>query len=317
MPRRHRSLPSSGQFAGLSWRSRPSRYCDLPQLVWREPGSIRIKFKSNCPRHGPRRERDAPASYRRLVRQTSPRMPSIIVAFRDAQMAQRTKSQRRLTRGRLITYHLAVRFAQGVLEVLWHTCRIRIAGHEKFTALVREQVAVIPVCWHQHLLLCARFLVSRRARPLKAGFMISPSVDGEAPTMLARAYGAHVVRGSGTYTGLRAVRGAHQAIVKDGISPAVTPDGPRGPRFKFKPGAIFAAQISGKPVVPLAYAAHPAWVLKTWDKFIIPVPFGKVCIAIGEPYFVPAQMSEEQMQDAQREMEKRMHDAYKLARSVL
>jgi lysophospholipid acyltransferase (LPLAT)-like uncharacterized protein len=152
---------------------------------------------------------------------------------------------------------------------------------------------------------------------MKPGFMISPSVDGEAPTMLARAYGAHVVRGSGTYSGLRAVRGAHQAIAKEGISPAVTPDGPRGPRFKFKPGALFAAQISGKPVVPVAYAARPAFVLKTWDKFILPVPFGKVCIALGEPYFPPAEMTDEQMQEAQREMERRMHETYKQARAAL
>ena len=232
-------------------------------------------------------------------------------------MAKRTKSKRCLTRGRIVTYHLAVRLAQLVLEVLWHTCRIRIVGHEQLLALVRQHTAVVPVCWHQHLLLGARFLVSRRNRPMKPGFMISPSVDGEAPTMLARAYGAHVVRGSGTYSGLRAVRGAHQAIAKDGISPAVTPDGPRGPRFKFKPGAIFAAQISGKPVVPVAYAARPAFVLKTWDKFILPVPFGKVCIALGEPYFPPPQMTDEQMQEAQREMERRMHETYKQARAAL
>lgn len=135
--------------------------------------------------------------------------------------------------------------------------------------------------------------------------------------MLALSYGAHVVRGSGTYTGLRAVRGAHLAIAKDGISPAVTPDGPKGPRFKFKPGAIFAAQISGKPVVPMAFAAQPAFVLKTWDKFVIPVPFGRVYIALGEPYFPAADMTDEQMREAQREMERRLHETYRQAHAAL
>jgi len=232
-------------------------------------------------------------------------------------MAKRTKSTRRLTKGRIFTYRIAVACARLIVDFLWLTCRIRVVGQERFQTLVREQVAVVPVCWHQHLLLCARFLVSKRARPLKAGFMISPSVDGEAPTMLAQSYGAHVVRGSGTYTGLRAVRGAHQAIAKDGISPAVTPDGPKGPRFKFKPGAIFAAQISGKPVVPLAFAAQPAFVLKTWDKFVIPVPFARVYIAIGEPYFPAADMTDAQMQQAQLEMQRRMHATYKQAHAAL
>lgn len=214
-------------------------------------------------------------------------------------------------------YQLVVWLAKVLVEVLWRTCRIRLVGGECLSALIKEYGAVVPVCWHQHLLLCARFLVSGRTAGLKPGFMISPSVDGEAATALARSYGAHVVRGSGSYTGLRAVRGAHQAIVKDGISPAVTPDGPRGPRFKFKPGALFAGQIAGKPVVPLAFAGQGAWVLKTWDKFVIPKPFSRVCIAIGEPFFMPADATDEQMTAAQREMEQRLKQTFADARAGL
>lgn len=134
--------------------------------------------------------------------------------------------------------------------------------------------------------------------------------------MLARSYGAHIVRGSGSYTGVRAVRGAHQAIM-DGVSPLITPDGPRGPRFKFKPGAIFAAQISGKRVMPMAFAAKPAFVLDTWDKFVLPVPFGRIYIALGEPFTPAQEMSEEEMGNAQREMEQRMLATYEMAKKAL
>lgn len=229
---------------------------------------------------------------------------------------KRSRSSRRLTPGRILLYRLAVGLASVILEILWWTCRIRYVDLDKLRALVREHGAVVPVCWHQHLLLCARFLVSKKVAPMKPGFMISPSVDGEAPTMLARFYGATVVRGSGTYSGLRAVRGAHQSL-QEGISLAVTPDGPRGPRFKFKPGAIFAAQMSGKPVIPVAYAAKPAFVLKTWDKFVIPVPFGRVCMAIGEPYFPPSELSAEEMQQVQRELERRMLETFQRAKAAL
>jgi len=232
-------------------------------------------------------------------------------------VAKRTKSKRRLTPARLFLYRILVGIAKLLVELLWWTSRTRFVGLERFQALVREHGAVVPVCWHQHLLVCARFLVSRHAKPIKPGFMISPSVDGEAPTMLALSYGAKVVRGSGTYTGLRAVRGAHAAIEKEGISPAVTPDGPRGPRFKFKPGAIFAAQLSGKPVIPVAFAARPARVLKTWDKFVLPLPFSRVCIALGEPCFPPAEMSDEQMEALQLEMEQRMLATYREAKQAL
>ncbi len=228
----------------------------------------------------------------------------------------RTKSQRRLTPARLFVYRLAALLAYAILEMLWRTCRLRISGLDRLTTLVREHGAIVPVFWHQHLLMCARFVVDRRAA-LKPGFMISPSVDGQAPTMLAALYGAHVVRGSGSYTGIRAVRGVYQAIVKDGISPGITPDGPRGPRFKFKPGAIFAAQISRKAVVPIAYAAKPAWILRTWDKFVIPPPFARVSIAIGEPYFPPEKLDDEQMAAAQLELERRMLQTYRDAASAL
>ncbi|HEX2493422.1 MAG TPA: lysophospholipid acyltransferase family protein, partial [Steroidobacter sp.] len=204
-----------------------------------------------------------------------------------------------------------------ILEILWRTGRIRIIGGERLEALLREHGSVVPVFWHQHLLICARFMVAGRIKGLKAGFMISPSVDGQAPTMLAMLYGAHVVRGSGSYTGMRAVRGVHQAIVKESASPAITPDGPRGPRFVMKPGAIFTGQITRKPVVPIAYAAKPAWMLKTWDKFIIPSPFAKIRIAIGEPYFASTDMDDQQMSAAQRELEQRLLATYRVAAAAL
>ncbi len=216
----------------------------------------------------------------------------------------------------MLIYRVAALLTYAILELLWRTSRLRITGLDRLATLVREQGAVVPVFWHQHLFMCARFVVDRRAG-LKAGFMISPSVDGQAPTMLAGLYGAHVVRGSGSYTGVRAVRGVYQAIVKDGISPGITPDGPRGPRFKFKPGAIFTAQISRKAVVPLAYAAKPAWLLRTWDKFVIPAPFAKVSIAVGEPYYPPEKLDDEQMAEAQRELERRMHETYQRAAAAL
>ena len=109
----------------------------------------------------------------------------------------------------------------------------------------------------------------------------------------------------------------YQAIAKDEISPAITPDGPRGPRFKLKPGAIFAAQISRKAVVPIAYAARPAWVLKTWDKFIVPPPFARIVIAVGEPYYPARRLDDSEMEAAQAELERRLHETFKVAKAAL
>src|SRR5208337_4610625 len=74
--------------------------------------------------------------------------------------------------------------------------------------------------------------------------------------------GGEVIRGSSTYTGARALRDYYQALVHEGISPAITPDGPRGPAWKFKPGAILLSQLSQRPIIPMAYAASRALKIK-------------------------------------------------------
>lgn len=229
----------------------------------------------------------------------------------------RSKSRRKLTPGRLFLYRLAVWLAYLYVELVWRTARLRVLGEDTLRELLMRHEAVVPVCWHQHLLLCARYIVARERHGAKPGFMISPSVDGEAPTMLAQRYGAHVVRGSGTYTGVRAVRGVYQAIVKDKISALITPDGPRGPRFEFKPGAVFSAQMSGAPIVPLAFAARPARVLRTWDKFVLPMPFSRVVIAVGEPVTVPRELDDAQRNQLTSQMPARMQATYRAAAAAL
>ncbi len=68
-----------------------------------------------------------------------------------------------------------------------------------------------------------------------------------------RSLGGEVIRGSSTHTGARALRDFYQALVHEGISPVIAPDGPRGPPWKFKPGALLLAQLSQRPIVPLSY----------------------------------------------------------------
>ena len=202
------------------------------------------------------------------------------------------------------------------MELLWRSCRVRIIGEDRLDAAIKEHGAVVSVCWHQHLLMCSRYLVEKRALGLKLGFLISPSVDGEATAMLARRYDGHVIRGSGTYMGVQAVRHVCQAV-SQGVSPLITPDGPRGPRFVFKGGALFMSQFCQKPVVPLAFAARPAWVMKSWDKFALPVPFSRVVIVVGQPHVVSPDITDEQMLTLQGEMAGHMLTAFKQARAAL
>jgi lysophospholipid acyltransferase (LPLAT)-like uncharacterized protein len=222
-----------------------------------------------------------------------------------------------MTRARRLLYAIAVPLGLGIIRLWWLTCRIRhIDGDENLTAALAKAPSLVPCYWHQHQLFCARYLLERRSRGLVPGWLISPSVDGELGAMMVGRIGARAIRGSSSHTGARALRDYYVALVKENISPIVTPDGPKGPRFKFKPGAILLAQLSGRPMLPMAYAASHAWRIQ-WDKFVIPVPFARISIAIGEPRYVPRVIDAAGVEALQREMEQVLLRLYQKAAAGL
>ena len=224
---------------------------------------------------------------------------------------------RRLTRRRLFVYRLLAPVAAGIIRLALRLSRVvRIEGLEHLDAALATAPSFIPCYWHQHTLYCAKFLVDQRPRGVKVGWLVSPSVDGEIGVLLAERFGGRAIRGSSTHTGARALRDYYQALVKDGISPIITPDGPKGPRNKFKPGAILLSQMSGRPIVPLAYAASRAWRIQ-WDRFVIPKPFSRIAIVIGPPRQVPKGLDAVALERLQGEMEAELRRCFEQARAAL
>lgn len=224
---------------------------------------------------------------------------------------------RRMTPARERLYRMALPIALAIIRGWWRLSRVvGVVGEEHLTAALATSPSVLPCYWHQHQLYCGKYLLEQRARGLKVGFLISPSVDGEIGAMLVRRLGAEVIRGSSTHTGARALREYYQALVKDGISPAITPDGPRGPRHQFKPGAILLAQMSGRPILPLAYAASRAWRIK-WDGFVIPKPFSRIVIGIGPPRYVPRTLAGAALEKLQEDLALELSRTYETARQAL
>ncbi len=229
-----------------------------------------------------------------------------------------TRGKRRLTRGRLFAYRIAVMLAYRLGRLLWWSNRMQPPiGLERARAAVREHRAVIPACWHQHLFYGVRALLELEPDGLKLGFLISPSVDGTAPSLLVQRIGGHVIRGSSTHTGARALRDFYETIVKQQISPAITPDGPRGPVHEFKPGAVLLAQLTGKPIVPVSVAASRSWRFRTWDRFELPLPFSRVVLAYGEPVRVPRVLNAESLAQLQQDMAQRLQALNAEARAAL
>jgi lysophospholipid acyltransferase (LPLAT)-like uncharacterized protein len=249
---------------------------------------------------------------------SDPTPPSQPPELRNTLYRRVTRGNRRLTSGRLLLYRVAVVVAWSLVRFFWATCRVqRTLGLERARAAVRESRSVIPVYWHQHMLFGVRALLDLRDEGLKLGFLISPSVDGTAPAMLVGKVGGHVIRGSSTHTGARALRDYYETIVKQEISPALTPDGPKGPLHEFKPGAVMLAQLTGKPILPVSVAASRAFRFPTWDRFELPLPFSRVVIAYGEPVKMPRGVDAESLARLQGEMAGRLQALQQEARAAL
>lgn len=223
--------------------------------------------------------------------------------FADVESRRSASSSRRSSVGRRLYYFLGMPVLNGLMNLLWRSYRIQaVIGADIVDRLISERIVCAPCYWHQNLILCVNFFRQWISRGFKACFLISASVDGDAPTRIAEGWGAQVIRGSANNTGALVLRDMHQAM-KRGVSIVTIADGPTGPKSRFKSGVVLVARIGGIPMVPVACAADRAWYLNRWDEFMIPKPFSRVVLAVGEPVPVPRGASPEEMERLRETME--------------
>ena len=116
---------------------------------------------------------------------------------------------------------------------------------------------------------------------------VSQSKDGEIIARVLERLGHITVRGSSSRGGVRALLQAKRVMERDKRMGVFTVDGPRGPRHKAKGGVIFLAQRAGAKIVPFrAYPEKAKIFDKSWDKFVLPMPFSRCTVYIGEPFTV-------------------------------
>lgn len=134
--------------------------------------------------------------------------------------------------------------------------------------------AEVVVFWHNQILLPGEF--HRRYRPGRAMCgLVSASRDGAWLAALFRELGIDAVRGSSSKRALTATREV-VAKLRAGSDVAITPDGPRGPRYHFQPGAALVALLGKCPVLVISFIPERAWRLKSWDRCYVPKPFSAV-----------------------------------------
>jgi lysophospholipid acyltransferase (LPLAT)-like uncharacterized protein len=192
------------------------------------------------------------------------------------------------------------KFAWFVVTIIIGTIRIKKIGRKELFSTKNNPV--IFAVWHGRMVL--PLWVYRKQGVY---LLVSEHRDGEIVTWTLESAGCKTVRGSTTRGGVKALIKLVK-LLKAGNSAAFTPDGPKGPKWHFQPGAIYAALKSGIPIIPVTASVTKAYYFKSWDNFQFPLPFSKGFVVLGEPYYVTGNADEENIEFHRAKLERILID---------
>jgi len=206
----------------------------------------------------------------------------------------------------LLKYRL-VPLCYYLLRLYLSFLRVRVVGEEAAHKQFSKYGRMIAAVFHQRFLPALAYVT--KFRNFKPIVMISQSSDGELIASLASRLGLVPVRGSSTRGGRDALMAILRALKKNpGVIHIV--DGPTGPKGVVKPGLMAMAQVTGAPIFPIIISAEKAWVMRSWDRFLVPKPFSTVTIRWGDPFPVPRGTRPEQLEELRKQVENLMLEAH-------
>lgn len=187
-----------------------------------------------------------------------------------------------------------------ISRLLFASLRKKLIGFEKFLECWNSGQPIILVFWHNRVIIGAPFYLWIRRIPIMA--LVSESFDGYLASRIFRLYRADVTLGSSTRGGEKGLRSMID-FGKKGYSLALTPDGPRGPVYKMKPGVVKIAKETGLPIFAIAWYASKVTRFNSWDSCIFPHPFSKVVFMSADPIYVPQDADDEMIKSKCDEVE--------------
>jgi lysophospholipid acyltransferase (LPLAT)-like uncharacterized protein len=144
----------------------------------------------------------------------------------------------------------------------------------------------------------------------------SENFDGEWIGKIIRRFGYGTARGSTSHGGLKALLRLKREMA-DGHPAGFTVDGPRGPARVAQPGAVWLAKATGHPVLPFHLEADRHWTVSSWDRTQIPKPFATVALVVDEPFHVPPDAGDAELEAARVKLESRLRALEDRARTLL
>src|SRR5688572_11093615 len=183
------------------------------------------------------------------------------------------------------------------IKVIGWTIRWETEGLENLESVQADGGIPIYCLWHDRIFAGTYFLRGR-------GIVVitSQSLDGEYIARFLKRLGYGTVRGSSSRGGVRALIEMVRCM-RDGLSMAFTVDGPRGPRYEAKSGAVLLAKKTGNPMLPFSVALSRLWTVNSWDKMQIPKPFARARFILSDPIYVTPDTTAAGIQEKRNELQ--------------
>jgi len=189
---------------------------------------------------------------------------------------------------RTVLRYFGIKFASAAIRLLLITLRVKVINGDKISDLMNEKKSYISAFWHGSMMI--GWFLNKGGN---ASALVSQSKDGDVLAATLKKWDYNVVRGSSSTGGSDALT-AMVFLIRDGYSLAITPDGPRGPAYKMKPGAVVAAKKSSVPLYLAGIGIKNKFILKSWDHFEVPIPFSKVMVIYSNPIMIAENLNYEE-----------------------
>lgn len=198
--------------------------------------------------------------------------------------------------------HLAERVFYWLIKIIGKTICYETDDWENFERIERAGHVPIYSFWHNRIFAGTYFFRNR-------GIVVitSQSFDGEYIARFIQRFGYGAVRGSSTRGGVGALVEMIR-LMKKGAPMGFTVDGPKGPRYVAKSGAVLLAKKTGNPLMPFVVETAKHWTINSWDKLQIPKPFTRSRIFIAEPIYVAKDADETEIENKRLELQQKLDE---------
>lgn len=183
---------------------------------------------------------------------------------------------------------IGLQFASFLVNVLLSTVKIKIKNRQTVELLYGKKQNFVSAFWHGSML--SGWYIHRDKN---FAALVSKSKDGDVLSQILKSWKYNVVRGS-SHVGGKEALDLLINLVSQNFNLAITPDGPTGPIYKMKAGAVVTAKKCNVPLVLTGIGCKNKFVLKSWDKFEIPKPFAEVNVIYSEPIYINENLSYEE-----------------------